>query len=141
MIAYIDSSVLMRVLLGQPSALAEFRRIERPVASKLLKVEGLRTLDRLRVRSLLSELEYVKAVQEFRDATDAVEWVEITDLVLDRVCGSFAVGLGTLDAIHLVSALVWQEKTKMRLTLLTHDVLLGRAARALGFPVLGCIED
>ncbi|PIT98900.1 MAG: hypothetical protein COT74_12615 [Bdellovibrionales bacterium CG10_big_fil_rev_8_21_14_0_10_45_34] len=141
MIAYVDSSILMRFLLGQPSVLPEFRKVERPVASKLLRVEGLRTLDRLRVRGLLTEKEYVKSSEEFRDATDAIEWVEITDSVLDRVCGSFAIGLGTLDAIHLVSALVWQERTKMKLVFLTHDELLGRAARALGFQVLGCTQE
>lgn len=50
MIAYIDSSVFMRHLLGQPNALAEFSEVNRPIANKLLKAEELRTLDRLRIR-------------------------------------------------------------------------------------------
>lgn len=141
MIAYIDSSVIMRVLLGQPNALAEFSKVERPIASKLLKVEGLRTLDRLRTRGLLTETEFVKSAEEFRDSIDAVEWIEITHAVLDRVGGNFAVALGTLDAIHLSSALLWKEQTKMDIQFLTHDELLGRAARSLGFRVLGCLES
>lgn len=140
MIAYIDSSVMMRILLGQPSALGEFRHVERPVASKLLRIEGLRTLDRLRVRGLLSELEFVKASEEFRDSIDAVEWIEITDAILDRAGGNYAIALGTLDAIHLSSAVLWREHTKTAIYFLTHNELLGRAARSLGFQVMGCLE-
>jgi len=139
-IAYIDSSVMMSILLGQPNALTEFSKVERPIASKLLKVEGLRTLDRLRTRGLLTETEFVRSAEEFRDSMDAVEWIEITDAILDRVGGNFAVALGTLDAIHLSSALLWKEHSKMDLHFLTHDELLGKAARSLGFHVLGCLE-
>lgn len=140
MIAYIDSSILMRALLCQPNALSEFSRIDRPIASKLMKVECLRTLDRMRLRGLLSESEFIKANEDLRDSINAVEWVEIADVVLDRVCGSFAVPLGTLDAIHLSSAVIWREHFRIELHFLTHDETLGRAARALGFQVLGCTE-
>ena len=46
MIAYVDSSVLLRVALAQPNALPEWRRIDRGVSSALLATESLRTLDR-----------------------------------------------------------------------------------------------
>ena len=141
MIAYVDSSVLMRALLGQPNALPDFSRIERPIASKLLKAECLRTLDRMRVRGLLTESEFIKASEELRDSINAIEWIEIADVVLDRVGGSFAVPLGTLDAIHLSSAALWREHTRIDLNFLTHDETLGRAARALGFHVSGCTLD
>ena len=49
MIAYVDSSVLLRVVLGQRDALKEWGRVTRGVASALAEVECLRTLDRLRV--------------------------------------------------------------------------------------------
>ncbi|MBI2605421.1 MAG: type II toxin-antitoxin system VapC family toxin [Deltaproteobacteria bacterium] len=140
MIAYVDTSVIMRRLLGQPNALAEFARVDRPIASKLLKVEGLRTLDRLRTGGFLSEAEFVRASEELRDSIDAVEWIEITDAILDRVCGNFAIALGTLDAIHLSSAMLWREQTKLDIHFLTHDETLGRAARSLGFQILGCLE-
>jgi predicted nucleic acid-binding protein len=131
----------MRVLLCQPNALSEFSRIDRPIASKLLKAECLRTLDRMRVRGLLTESEFIKANEELRDSVNAIEWVEIADVVLDRVCGNFAVALGTLDAIHLSSAMLWREHTRTELHFLTHDESLGRAARALGFQVLGCTDE
>lgn len=49
MIAYLDSSVLLRVILGQANALREWSAIEGGVVSALVEVECLRTLDRLRV--------------------------------------------------------------------------------------------
>ena len=140
MIAYVDTSVLLRHLLGHRNSLTELRKVERPIASKLLRVEGLRTLDRMRARGLLLEDEFIKAAEEFRDSTDAVEWIEVTDAVLDRVGGNFAVPLGTLDAIHLSSALLWREHSQIDIHILTHDETLGRAARSLGFKVLGCLE-
>jgi hypothetical protein len=48
-IAYVDSSVVLRVVLGQPGKLAEWKSIVTGVASGLVEVECLRTLDRLRV--------------------------------------------------------------------------------------------
>ena len=49
MIAYLDASVLLRVVLRQPDALHEWRIIEQGIASALVEVECLRTLDRLRI--------------------------------------------------------------------------------------------
>ena len=49
MIAYVDSSVLLRVALGQANALPQWRRIDRGVSSALITTESLPTLDRLRL--------------------------------------------------------------------------------------------
>ena len=53
MIAYVDASVLLRVALGQPDALPDWRRLRQGVASALVTTECLRTLDRLRLRARL----------------------------------------------------------------------------------------
>ena len=46
--------------------------------------------------------------------------------------------IGTLDAIHLVSALLLKEENKkLELTFLTHDSKLSTAATAMGFEVAG----
>jgi predicted nucleic acid-binding protein len=60
MIAYVDSSVLLRVALGQPKALPEWRDIERGVSSALVTTESLRTLDRVRLRVNLSDIEVAR---------------------------------------------------------------------------------
>jgi hypothetical protein len=60
MIAYVDSSVLLRGALGQPNALPEWRDIERGVSSALVTTESLRTLDRVRLRVNLSDIEVAR---------------------------------------------------------------------------------
>jgi len=60
MIAYVDSSVLLRVALGQANALPEWRDIERGVSSALVMTETLRTLDRVRLRVNLSDTEVAR---------------------------------------------------------------------------------
>ena len=137
MIGYLDSSVLLRVLLNQTGKLETFSKLERPISSKLLKAECLRSLDRARVMRLLDEAEYFKAVEQLYEGLDSVEFVEISNGILERTGSSFPVALGTLDAIHLSSALVWREQTGIAPVFLTHDQILAQAARAYGFKTMG----
>jgi hypothetical protein len=45
--------------------------------------------------------------------------------------------LGTLDAMHLATALIWRDRTGTALIMATHDSALGLNARAFGFEVRG----
>jgi hypothetical protein len=45
--------------------------------------------------------------------------------------------IGTLDAIHLATALIWRDRLGPLPEMLTHDATLGAAARAFGFDVRG----
>lgn len=47
MIAYIDSSVLMRIVLRSPNQLAEWDDLRTGISSALLEVECLRSVDQL----------------------------------------------------------------------------------------------
>src|SRR5580658_5736899 len=128
MIGYVDSSVLLRLLLNQPKPLPEFSKLKRPIASKVLKTECLRTLDRFRRSALLTEDEHLTALNELYDCLDSVEWIEVSDRVLDKAGSYFPLSLGTLDAIHLSSALIWREGTGNDCVFLTHDTVLQKAA-------------
>lgn len=137
MIAYLDSSVILRVLMGQRDALAEWADVTRGVVSALAEVECLRTLDRLR----LSRAHPDEAIAERREAVyrmlESIEVVEITHPILSRAAQPLATGLGTLDAIHLATAIVWKERSGKDLTMATHDSALAIAARASGLRVVG----
>ena len=63
--------------------------------------------------------------------------IEPTRPVLARAAQPFPVVLGTLDAIHLATALLWRERSDADLVMATHDATLGLAARAVGFRVIG----
>ena len=137
MIAYLDSSALLRLVLREPGALEDLPSAETLVSSELLAVECLRTLDRLRLQGALSLEETLAR----RDAV--VDWLEAVDLVLlqrsvlSRASEPFPTPLGTLDALHLATALLWREQSGKDLVMATHDEGLALAARAFGLETLG----
>jgi len=137
MIAYIDASVLLRVALGQPNALPEWRSIDRGVSSALVMTESLRTLDRVRLRVNLPDLEVARRRSTILALIDSLELVEIDNSVLDRAAQPMPTELGTLDAIHLASALLWKDAFGVDPVMATHDKALGLAALAHGLKVLG----
>jgi predicted nucleic acid-binding protein len=137
MIAYVDSSILLRVALGQPNALPEWRDIERGVSSALVMTESLRTLDRVRLRVNLSDTEVARRRATILAVIDSLELVEIDSSVLDRAAQPMPTELGTLDAIHLASALLWKDAFGADPVMATHDKALALAAQAHGLKVLG----
>jgi predicted nucleic acid-binding protein len=137
MIAYVDASVLLRVAMGQPNALPEWRAIDRGVSSALIVTESLRTLDRVRLRGKLSDIEVARRRSTILALLDSLELVEVDSIVLDRAAQPMPTELGTLDAIHLASALLWKDATALDAIMATHDGALGLAAQAHGFKVLG----
>ena len=137
MIAYVDSSVLLRVALGQANALPEWRQIDRGVSSVLISTESLRTLDRVRIRAGLTDAEVARRRATILNLIDSLELVEIDSMVLDRAAQPMPTQLGTLDAIHLASALLWQVAMETDLIMTTHDGALSLAAQAHGLKVLG----
>ncbi len=107
------------------------------MSSELLAFESLRTIDRLRLQGGLS-------VEEAADRRVIVaEWLEAVDLVvlqrpiLARASEPFPTALGTLDALHLATILVWRDRTRQQLLVATHDRDLGLAARSFGLGVVG----
>ncbi|MGH7594149.1 MAG: PIN domain-containing protein [Gemmatimonadales bacterium] len=137
MIAYVDASVVLRVVLGQPGRLAEWKTITTGVASALVELECLRTLDRLRLEEQLTEAQLIAARGSVYQVTDAFEVVEPSSMVLRRAAQPLPIPLGTLDAIHLASAMLWTDQSDRRLVMTTHDRALAIAARASGLRVLG----
>ena len=136
---YLDSSVLLRKLLGEPGRLRKtrWRSIDRGVASALAEVECLRTLDRLRLRRKLDTTRLVEVRVALFGLLEALEVVEVSRPVLGRASAPLPVPLGTLDAIHLATALAYRDLRHHRLAFATHDERLGAAARAMGFDVWG----
>jgi predicted nucleic acid-binding protein len=136
-IAYVDASVVLRIALGQASALPEWPQVERGVASGLITPESLRTLDRLRLRKSLSDAEVATRRAAILALIGTLELVESDSGVLERAAQPMPTELGTLDAIHLATALLWRDQARISITMATHDAALALAARAHGLPVVG----
>ena len=137
MIAYLDSSALLRLVLREPGALDELRTAETLVSSELLAVECPRTIDRLRLQGALSLEEAAARRGAVADWLEAVDLVLLQRSVLSRASEPLPTALGTLDALHLATALLWREQTGKDLVMATHDGGLALAARAFGIEALG----
>jgi uncharacterized protein len=123
---YLDTSALGRVLLGEPAAeavIAELGRFEERAASRLMRIE----LRRLAAR------------QGLLDAADrllaGVALLPLDDAILDAAETLGPPNVGTLDAIHLATA-VRLAGAGILQTVLTYDERLAEGARAHGLAVV-----
>ena len=137
MIAYIDTSALLRVVLREPGALDDLRSYDGLVSSELIAVESARTIDRLRLQGSLTTDEAAFRVRAISDWLEAIDLVLLRPSVLSRASEPMPMPLGTLDAVHLATALIWRDRMGALPTMATHDAALGLAARTFGFDVRG----
>lgn len=136
-IAYVDSSVILRIVLQQPAALPGLDMYEGLVTSTLTQLECLRAVDNLRAAGGLDQDETtVRRHAVFAKLRGLVR-VPVTGAVFARAEGGFPTPIATLDAIHLATALVWRERRAPDLSFVTHDRQQARAATALGFDIVG----
>ena len=135
MTTYVDASVLLRVIQGATDALPSWRLIT-PVSSQLVRVECLRVIDRARTKGLTDDLTAARDRTAVLEAISAFSLLAVTDAVLQRAADPFPTALGTLDAIHLASALELRAEFP-DLEIATHDRELAVAAQSIGFTVVG----
>ena len=137
MIAYLDSSVVLRLVLGQEPRLEDWDDVVHGVVSVLVEVECLRTLDRLRFMAVADAGEVARRREVVYALLAEAETVDLGAAILRRASEPFPVAVGTLDALHLATALLWRDAFDRELTFATHDLALAAAARASGLPVSG----
>lgn len=136
MTVYVDTSVVLRILLREPNPLELWSRWNKAYSSALWRVEALRTADRLRLTHEISDSELAELVREIQVVHETFAIHPVTNRIFQRASETFPTVVGTLDAIHLATALSIREIENLDL-LLTHDSQLGTAARSLGFEVMG----
>ena len=133
---YVDTSVILRHLLGQPKAL-DLSQAQGAFSSEIMGVEARRAIDRLRLQSALDDEAVAQAHQELARMEKSIGYLLLTRSVLSRAALPMPTLVKTLDAVHLASALLLQERRRETLTYATHDRQQATGARALGFSVLG----
>ena len=137
MIAYLDTSALLRIVLREAGTLDDLRTYDGLVSGELIAVESARTLDRLRNQGALTIDEATDRIGVVTEWLEAVDLVLLPPAVLSRAGEPMPLTVGTLDAIHLATALVWRDRVGPLPQMLTHNAALGAAARAFGFDVRG----
>lgn len=134
--AYIDTSVVLRIALGEPQPLRQWRSIEMASASELVRVEALRTVDRARIALRLPDEEIAERRQAVLLILSGFHIGRVDARVLERAADPFPTLVRTLDALHLATALLVRVEHE-DLVFATHDRQLATAARAVGFDVVG----
>jgi predicted nucleic acid-binding protein len=134
--AYVDTSVVLRIALGEPHPLREWRSIEMACSSALLRIESLRSLDRARILLRLPDTELAERREAVLAIIKGFHIARLESRVLERAADPFPTLIRTLDAIHLATALLVRAEHE-DLVFATHDERLALAARAVGFQVVG----
>ena len=137
MTVYLDTSVILSRLLHQPNLQVDWGDWKMACTSILTRIEFLRTIDRLRLRGEIDDGERVDLHRDFSTVWECTHRVPLAHAILERAAQPFPTVLGTLDALHLASALAIPPTGKDGVIFLTHDIQLGRAAAAMDLEVMG----
>lgn len=124
---YFDSSAIVKLVAREPESAALHELVSKggdTVASALALVEVQRAVRRVGG----GETVLVRA----RSVLDRIALIKIDDAILEKAAHLEPSGLGSLDAIHLATALSVQEHLQ---AFIVYDQRLGRAAEALGLDV------
>jgi predicted nucleic acid-binding protein len=140
MVAYVDSSVLLRFVLQQPDAALELTAFQQRVTSLLAEVECMCAVDAAHSRGELDKRQWAERRDAAHRQLRRMRRLMPSRSIIRRAGEPLPVPLRSLDAIHLATALAWRERREPDLVFATHDRQQARAARALGFEVLGVEE-
>ena len=94
-------------------------------------------IDRARLAGEIDDDDVAVLQRESRRALRSMEIVGLSERILERAAGPMPTALGSLDALHLATALEIAATRAPRLVLASHDRQLARAARASGLEVVG----
>jgi predicted nucleic acid-binding protein len=136
MIVYVDTSVVLRHLLGQQKAL-DWTDWQAAYSNEILRLEARRVIDRLRLGSALDDEGVAQAQEALARIERSIGMIALNRTVLRRASLAMPTVVKTLDSIHLASALLFQERRRDSLVFATHDAQQATGARALGFEVVG----
>jgi predicted nucleic acid-binding protein len=135
--AYVDSSVILRHILGEPSAFHGLDKFEKIYSSALLAVEVMRTLDRMRIHHRWPDAEIALRVKLYGSIAGHVHLVDLTPDVLERAAAAFSTPIRTLDALHAATFLLLVDQLEGRWQFITHDTHQADAITASGHGVIG----
>ena len=133
MTVYLDSTVVLRELLGTGKRWAGWGKWEKAYASMLLRTECCRAANKLRAEGRLDDAQRAKLGTWIESVCSCITLVPLTDEILSRSAEPFPVNVGTLQGLHLATMLTLKAARGVTCALATDDVGLLLAAESLGF--------
>ncbi len=130
---YLDSSFVIRRLLGVGRPAAFWGKWEKAFASTLMRTECVRAANRLRLSGKLDDAARARLGSWIETVCGAVTQVPVTDEILRRAGEAYPVDVGTLQAIHLATMQELEAVRGVKCVLASDDAGLVQAAVALGF--------
>jgi len=132
-VAYLDSSVVLRHILLGDASIEHAVACGQVISSELLEIECRRVLHRYRLYGDLDDTGFIEASKRLNDVLTGVSTLALSDVVKKRASGPFPVHVKTLDALHLASALTFAAAYADETVLVfSHDAGMNRGALALG---------
>ncbi len=132
MIVYLDSTFVIRRLLGVGKPSGFWGKWEKAYASTLMRAECFRAVNRLRLEGKLDDAGCARLGSWIETVCNSVVQVPVTDAVLNRAAGAYPVAVGTLQAIHLATIQELEAVHGVKCVLASDDDALVQAAEALG---------
>jgi len=133
MIAYLDTSALIKKYIeedGSTEVVRHWNSAEILVISTVGYAEFFSAINRKKRDGVLPDEKYSMAIEEFQDDWRTIEQIEVTDQLNEKIAHLTTLyPLRGFDAIHLASALYFQESVAEPVIFLCADRRLNDAAR------------
>lgn len=133
MIVYLDASALVKRYvqeLGTPEVAQLITKAEAVGTSIISRAETAAALAKAQRLNALTQEDAEQAVSRLRQEWPDLIRVQVTESVVIRADqAAWAHGLRGFDAVHLASALLWQEQLNQQVCFATFDRQLWLAAR------------
>lgn len=133
MIVYLDSSFVIRRLLGIGKPVEFWGKWKKAYASTLMRTECHHIANQLRLDGKLDDAGRARLGSWIETVCNAVTQVPLADSVVKRAAGTYPVAVGTLQALHLATMQELEAVHGVKCLLASDDDGLIRAATALGF--------
>ena len=133
MTVYLDSTLVIRQLVGTKTPWAGWGNWTAAYASALLRTECYRMANLLRLNGKLDDAQRARLGIWIERVCESVTLVPVTDSVLRRAGDAFPTAVGTAQAIHLATLLELQSAHGVTCLLATVDDELLLAAESMGF--------
>lgn len=130
---YLDSSFVIRRLLGVGKPAEFWGKWEKAYASTLMRTECCRAANHLRLSGKLDDAGRARLGSWIETVCATVTQVPVTDAILKRAGEAYPVKVGTLQAIHLATLQELEAVHGVKCVLASDDEGLVQAAKALGF--------
>ena len=130
---YLDSTVVLRQLLGTGKCWEGWGKWEKAYASMLLRTECNQAANRMRASGKIDDMQRARLGTWIETVCSSVTQIPVTDDVLRRACEPLPANPGILRSIHLATMLELQAAHGVTCAIATDDEILAQAAASLGF--------